>query len=107
MPPCRCQQRNSQHGTDYVYEKRDACVAGREIARREHLMDVADGIAYQKDRRRPDRCRLEREAAPERRECSRSDSQVRHTDLKLERTDLPADIRRRDGREKEMEHGGP
>jgi len=40
---------NGQRRTNDVHVKRNTCVAWREVARNQHLLDVSNGVAEQED----------------------------------------------------------
>ena len=101
------QENDRKHGEGNVAVEGNAGVAGCEIACDEHLFHMADRVAEEEDRTHHDRGRLEVQAAPETYARGRANRKVRQAHLELERTDLPADVRRRHAGKEEMKHGRP
>jgi hypothetical protein len=75
-----------------VAVKGDAGVSGSEVAGDDHLLHMANGVAKEKDRTP--------QAAREAHASRRANREIRQAHLELERTDLPANVRRRDLRKK-------
>ena len=94
------QKSNGQHGANDVHVERNARVAGREVACNQHLLDMSNGIAEQENGGSTNGRRFEIQVTPKGDHCGRTDGQVSHADLELERAHVPTNqLRSRSGKE--------
>src|ERR1700759_2196208 len=101
------QKCNGQHRANDVHVERNTCIAWREVASNQHLLDVSNGVAEQEDGGDTHGRRLEGQVAPKGDAGGCTYGQICHADLPLARAHVPPNKLRSSSGKENVKSPGP